>query len=138
MVDVFTAAKRSEVMSRIRGANTKPEVLVRCLLHRQGFRFRVHAKDLPGKPDIVLPKYKAVVFIHGCFWHGHSCKRAKLPETNRAFWQRKIDSNRKRDEKQRRQLRRLGWRAFTLWQCKLQRHAEVVVGSMGTKIRGRA
>ena len=106
-------------MSRIRGKNTGPEKLVRRLLHLHGFRFRLHRKDLPGIPDIVLPKYRTVIFVHGCFWHGHSCKDGRRPSSNTDYWNRKLDQNAARDARNVRSLRKLGWRCLILWACKL-------------------
>jgi DNA mismatch endonuclease (patch repair protein) len=120
MTDVFTPAKRSAIMSCIRGKDTKPEHIIRSLLHQMKFRFRLHRKDLPGTPDIVLPRHKKVVFIHGCFWHGHTgCKRSKRPTTNKGFWNRKIDGNIRHDRSSRRQLKAEGWSVLVLWQCQL-------------------
>ncbi len=108
-------------MSRIRSKDTKPEVLVRRFIFAHGFRFRLHRKDLPGKPDIVLPKYKTVIFINGCFWHGHNnCKYAALPETNRDFWETKISGNIERDKATYAKLTNMGWRVIELWQCQLK------------------
>jgi DNA mismatch endonuclease (patch repair protein) len=109
-------------MSKISGTETKPEILVRKYLFSKGFRYRKNHKKLPGKPDIVLNKYNTVVFIHGCFWHGHkNCKAAKLPETRKEFWKAKIDSNKKRDIKNIAELTKLGWRVITIWQCELKK-----------------
>lgn len=109
-------------MSHIKSKNTKPEVVVRCFLFANGFRFRLHRKDLPGKPDIVLPKYKTVIFINGCFWHGHSgCKYATIPETNREFWLSKISGNIDRDKSTYAKLEFMGWKVMKIWQCQLQR-----------------
>jgi DNA mismatch endonuclease (patch repair protein) len=106
MVDTFTKTKRSEIMSRIGGKNTAPELRVRRVLHALGYRFRVHRDDLPGKPDIVLPRHQKIVLIHGCFWHGHpGCPRAALPTTNTGFWEKKISGNKKRDQSVLRELR---------------------------------
>lgn len=108
-------------MSHIRSKNTKPEILVRRFLFAHGFRFRLHRKDLPGKPDIVLPKYKTVIFINGCFWHGHEgCKYASIPETNSDFWQSKISGNIERDKSTYSKLYSLGWRVIEIWQCQLK------------------
>lgn len=105
-------------MSRISGKNTKPELTVRSLLHKMGYRFRLHKSDLPGKPDITLPKYKKVIFVHGCFWHGHKgCKRSKLPDTNRGFWEKKIHSNVERDQKNTALLIEKGWGVKVIWGC---------------------
>lgn len=106
-------------MSRIRSENTKPELLVRKFLHGQGFRYRLHARDLPGRPDLVLPKYNAVVFVEGCFWHGHSCQKGRVPGTNPAFWQTKVATNQARDKRNHRLLRQQGWRVIRIWECQL-------------------
>jgi DNA mismatch endonuclease (patch repair protein) len=116
-MDVFPETKRREIMSRVKNRNTRPERLVRSLLHRLGFRFRLHRSDLPGTPDIVLPKYATVIFVHGCFWHGHDCPRGKLPETNRAFWSNKIATNRRRDQAGYEALKSRGWRVIVVWTC---------------------
>ena len=105
-------------MSRVRGTDTSVEIRVRQLLHSLGYRFRLHAHDLPGKPDIVLPKHRSVVFVHGCFWHGHKgCRRAGIPQTNREFWTRKIVGNIDRDKRCVRKLRESGWKVLVVWQC---------------------
>lgn len=119
MADKFTPEQRSRVMARVKGYNTGPEMLVRRMLHRLGYRFRLHRKDLPGSPDIVLPRHKKVIFVHGCFWHGHKgCHRAARPSTNTEFWNRKIDGNISRDRKSKRLLQAMGWRVLIVWQCK--------------------
>ncbi|CAG4888511.1 very short patch repair endonuclease [Paraburkholderia saeva] len=120
MVDVVDAATRSRMMSGIRGRNTKPELLIRSLLHRRGFRFRIDARDLPGRPDIVLPRYRAVVFVHGCFWHGHGCHLFKWPQTRPEFWREKIGRNRCNDERAVQALRAAGWRVAIVWECALR------------------
>lgn len=107
-------------MSGIRGKDTRPEIIVRQALHRAGFRFRLHRKDLPGKPDIVLPKYHTVIFVHGCFWHGHGCRYFKVPKTRTDFWLDKIMANAKRDRLQEDALRSAGWRVFTVWECDIR------------------
>ena len=108
-------------MSQVKSKNTKPEVLVRRFLFANGFRFRIHRKDLPGKPDIVLPKYKTVIFINGCFWHGHiGCKYASLPTTNHEFWKTKISGNIERDKITYTKLKKLGWKIIEVWQCQLK------------------
>lgn len=120
MVDTLSPAQRSERMSRIRSKNTKPEVALRRALHRLGFRFRLHRKDLPGKPDIVLPKYRTAIFVHGCFWHGHKgCKVANTPKSNTEFWIAKFKKNRERDRLASQQLNSLGWKVFTVWECEI-------------------
>ena len=122
-------------MSRIRGKNTGPEVFVRRVLHRNGFRFRLHDKTLSGSPDIVLLKYETVIFIHGCFWHHHSrCARASLPRTNRAFWEKKIFGNVVRDRRDKRRLTRQGWRVLTIWQCET-RNLTDLEGRLVTALR---
>ncbi len=108
-------------MSNVKSKNTKPEILVRKFLFSHGYRYRVNRKDLPGKPDIVLPKYKAVVFINGCFWHGHkNCKYATIPESNRDFWLTKITGNAERDKLAHEKLTSMGWRVIDIWQCQLK------------------
>ena len=107
-------------MSRVSGKNTKPELVVRSLLHKMGYRFRLHRKDLPGKPDITLPKYKKVIFVHGCFWHGHTdCPRSKRPTTNEKFWRDKLDKNRERDKTSVNNLKELGWDVLVVWTCEV-------------------
>ena len=109
-------------MSRIRSKDTKPEMLVRRFLHSQGFRYRLHVKDLPGKPDIVLPKYKTVIFIHGCFWHGHEgCKYYVVPKTRTEWWLDKIHKNNLNDSKAEEELKLLGWRIIKIWECGLKK-----------------
>ena len=120
-MDVFTKEKRSQIMSEIKGKNTKPEKIVRSLLHQMGYRFRLHRRDLPGNPDIVLPKHKKVIFVHGCFWHGHEdCPRAKRPSTNKKFWNEKLSKNIKRDISNQKELKKLGWLPFVVWQCQIK------------------
>jgi len=122
MADIFTSEKRSWIMSRVKGTNTKPEVIIRSIIHRMGFRFRLHRKDLPGKPDIVLSRHKKVIFVHGCFWHGHrNCRRSARPSTNRDFWNNKLSGNVKRDKKKIRELRKLGWKVLVIWECGLKK-----------------
>lgn len=117
-MDVLSRDARSALMSRIRSTDTQPELIVRRLLHRLGYRFRIHDRRLPGTPDIVLPKYRAVVFVHGCFWHRHAgCQLAYTPKSRRSFWKNKFLQNVRRDQRNRRRLRSLGWRAFVVWQC---------------------
>lgn len=121
MVDFLSPSERSERMSRIRSSNTAPEVALRCAMHAVGFRFRLHSKGLPGKPDIVLPRYKTVIFVHGCFWHRHrGCKVATTPKTNTEFWVEKFDRNVVRDARTREQLEGLGWRVIVVWECELR------------------
>ncbi|MFH0825096.1 MAG: very short patch repair endonuclease [Pseudomonadota bacterium] len=118
MADVFSPEKRSSIMSKVKGANTRPELLVRSILHRMGFRFRLHRKDLPGRPDIVLPRLRKVIFVHGCFWHGHEgCPRAARPACNQEFWDRKLSGNLERDRRNMAELKALGWDPLILWTC---------------------
>ncbi len=121
MPDVADAATRSRMMSGIRSIDTSPEKQVRAMLHRKGFRFSLHRKDLPGKPDIVLPKYGAVIFVHGCFWHRHQCHMFKWPKSNAKFWREKINANAERDERDISSLLENGWRVLTIWECALRR-----------------
>jgi DNA mismatch endonuclease (patch repair protein) len=118
--DTLTRSERSALMARIRGTDTGPERAVRSELHRAGFRFRLHAARLPGRPDIVLPKHRVVVFVHGCFWHRHDCRLSSTPATRRAFWTAKFAANVARDRRSARALRRLGWRVLTVWECSLR------------------
>jgi len=120
MTDIVDSTTRSRMMAGIRGKNTKPEILVRSLLHRLGFRFRLHVRDLPGKPDIVLPRYHSVVFVHGCFWHGHDCPLFRLPGTQTDFWREKIVKNQINDNKARSTLLENGWRVGIIWECALR------------------
>lgn len=120
MSDVHNKTTRSYNMSQIRSKNTKPEMIVRKFLHSKGFRYKLHDINLPGKPDIVLPKYKTVVFVNGCFWHGHQgCKRANIPKSNIDYWKNKIENNRKRDEKNINLLKSGAWKVYVLWECEI-------------------
>lgn len=120
-MDIVDKATRSRMMSRIKGRDTKPELALRHALHALGFRYRVHAR-LPGRPDIVLPKYRAAVLVHGCFWHRHSeCPMASIPSSNAQFWREKFDATVKRDARVTFELTRLGWRVATIWECRLKK-----------------
>ena len=122
MADTFSHKKRSWIMSRIKGRGTRPEKTVRTILRRMGFNIRGYDKNLPGSPDIVLRDRKKVIFINGCFWHGHKlCQRSRRPTTNRTFWNKKIDGNIRRDLRVRRQLRRLNWDVLVLWECQINK-----------------
>ena len=122
MADVHTKEIRSYNMSRIKGKNTKPEMLVRKFLHAHGYRYRLHDKKLPGKPDIVLPKYKIVIFVHGCFWHGHNnCKYFVVPKTRTEWWLNKINGNIANDVKATKALKKEGWKIINIWTCKLKK-----------------
>lgn len=127
MVDSLTPEQRSAQMSRIRGSNTKLEVLVRKGLHARGLRYRLGGAKLPGRPDIVLPKYRTVVFVHGCFWHGHDCPLYRLPKTRPEFWQAKIDSNKSRDARVQHELRAAGWKVIELWECEVRGQDQVAI-----------
>jgi len=107
-------------MSRVKGRNTTPERIVRSMIHRMGHRFRLHGKHLPGKPDIVFGPRKKVIFVHGCFWHGHRCRKGRLPKSNRAFWKAKVVTNKARDSRHNRLLRARGWKVLVIWQCQLK------------------
>lgn len=121
MADVFSKEERSRIMARVKGRDTAPERRVRSMLHRMGCRFRLHRADLPGRPDVALPGRRAAVFVHGCFWHGHAgCRRSARPSSRRAYWNKKIDGNIARDARDRRALRRLGWRILVVWECELR------------------
>ena len=120
MSDIFSKSKRSEIMGKISGKETKPEITVRKFLFANGFRYRKNDKRYPGKPDIVLPKHKTVVFVHGCFWHGHNCPAGKLPETNRDFWRAKINKNKERDVRNTIELEQMGWSIIIIWQCEIK------------------
>ncbi|MCY3673223.1 MAG: very short patch repair endonuclease [Alphaproteobacteria bacterium] len=118
--DVVAPAVRSRMMAGIKGKDTRSEMSVRSALHRMGFRFRVHRKDLPGRPDLVFPKHKAVIFVHGCFWHGHGCHLFKWPKTRSEFWRNKINSNVARDGRNLSALADYGWRVATIWECAIK------------------
>ena len=127
MTDTLSSQERSRLMSRIRGKDTKPELVVRSLLHSMGYRFRLHRRDLPGCPDIVLPRHGICIFVHGCFWHLHrNCKDARIPKTKRAWWQKKLEGNAARDKRHAAALRRLGWRVLTIWECHTEKPDRLV------------
>lgn len=127
MADRFSTEKRSDIMSRVRSRDTKAERRVRSFLHLLGYRFRLHRRDLPGRPDIVLPGYRAVIFVHGCFWHQHpGCSKAKVPETDREKWATKLARNVERDRANIEALRSSGWRVATVWECSLKRPEGII------------
>ena len=135
--DRFSKEKRSEIMSRVRSRNTKPELQVRSLLHRMGYRFRLHRSDLPGKPDIVLPMYRTVIFVHGCFWHQHpGCKKATIPRTNREFWEAKLNRNVERDREVRQKLQDLGWNVIAVWGCETKGDLELLMDRLHHQLQG--
>ena len=124
--DMFSPAQRSWIMSQVHSQHTKPELLVRSLVHRLGYRFRLHRKDLPSAPDLVFPARRKVIFVHGCFWHGHPCPRgARLPKANADYWREKIARNCKRDRRHQRRLRQLGWSILVLWECQLHNQQQI-------------
>lgn len=128
MADVHTPEQRSYNMSQIKGRDTKPEKTLRSLLHRKGFRFRIHYSKLPGRPDIVLPKYRSVIFVHGCFWHRHPrCRYAYTPKSRTYFWNEKLNENIKRDRKNVSLLRKAGWYPIIVWECELKKNPDVVL-----------
>jgi DNA mismatch endonuclease (patch repair protein) len=130
MTDVFPIEKRSWIMSRVKRRDTKPEVLVRSFVHRMGYRFRLHRRELPGNPDIVLARHKKVIFVHGCFWHGHKgCPRSRRPTTNENFWNNKLNGNIKRDRLICRELRRIGWKVLVVWECETKA-SEILLGKL--------
>ena len=120
MNDVVDSATRSRMMSGIKSKNTRPELVIRSGLHRLGYRFRLHSKNLPGKPDLVFAKFRSVIFVNGCFWHGHDCHLFKIPKTRREFWEAKIGANRKRDVGVIVELDKTGWRSLVIWECALK------------------
>jgi DNA mismatch endonuclease (patch repair protein) len=120
VADIVSPAIRSRMMSGIRGKNTKPEIQLRKALHRAGMRYRLHAGELPGKPDLILPRYRAAIFVHGCFWHMHDCHLFKWPSTRKDFWQRKIAGNAARDLRNAAELKQQGWRVLNIWECALK------------------
>lgn len=133
MVDTLTPRERSERMSRVRGADTKPEMLVRRLAHAMGYRYRLHGKGLPGKPDLVFSGRRKIIFVHGCFWHRHpdkNCRLARLPKSRLEFWRPKLEGNRERDEKNQMKLGKLGWNVMVIWECQLRDE-----GALGKRIR---
>lgn len=120
-MDIYDKNKRSKIMKDVKSCNTQPELYIRKLLHKMGFRFRVNKKSLPGKPDIVLPKYKTIVFVHGCFWHQHeNCNKARKPKSNKQFWIKKIKKNIERDERNIKELEDLGWKVIIVWECEIR------------------
>ena len=121
MADSVSQAKRTEIMSSVKQRHTKPEIVVRKILHRHRFRFRLHNKKLPGTPDIILPKHKAVIFVHGCFWHQHEgCRKSRRPTSNVEFWNEKLDKNVARDSRKESELKKLGWKVLTIWDCEIK------------------
>ena len=130
-VDRAPSDARRRNMARIGNKNTKPELAIRSILHQKGFRFRLHSTLLPGKPDLVFPKYRAVMFVHGCFWHGHGCHLFKWPKTREYFWREKINSNIERDRKRSSELLDAGWRVATIWECALKGRSRLPLAMVG-------
>lgn len=136
MSDIVDCETRSRMMSGIKGKNTRPEMVVRRYLHARGYRYRLHCRDLPGSPDIVLPKHRVAIFVHGCFWHRHEkCFYATSPATRAKFWQEKLSGNRDRDLRQQAELNRRGWRVLVVWECGI-RHAFNDLGSIIPMMKG--
>ena len=121
MADIFTKKKRSQIMSKIKGKNTKPELIIRRALFKEGYRYRLYRKDLPGNPDIVFSSRRKVIFVNGCFWHGHDCKKAAMPTTNREFWEKKLNGNKERDKRNLGKLKAIGWKSLVIWQCQIKK-----------------
>jgi len=120
MADTLSKSERSERMGRVRSKNTRPEMVLRRLVHNMGYRYRLHVRTLPGSPDLVFPRRLAVIFMHGCFWHRHGrCPLTRLPKSRVAFWREKLEGNRMRDQRNQRRLRQLGWRVMVIWECQL-------------------
>lgn len=135
-MDLITKEHRSWNMSRIRGRNTGPEIAVRSMLHRMGFRFRLHARDLPGQPDLVLPRFRSVILVHGCFWHRHkNCPYAYTPKSRKKFWQTKFAANARRDRQVRAQLKTRRWKIITVWECELK-HTDQLAARLEKQLRG--
>ncbi|HQU59793.1 MAG TPA: DNA mismatch endonuclease Vsr [Saprospiraceae bacterium] len=121
MADVFDKNKRSDIMKRVKSSNTRPEMLIRKYLFSKGYRYRLHKKDIPGKPDLIFPAKKKIIFINGCFWHGHDCKRgARIPKANREYWLKKIGRNVERDKENFSKLKELGYKVAVIWECEMK------------------
>lgn len=135
-MDIWSKEKRSLVMSKIRSKDTKPEIILRSELHKLGYRFRIHKKDLPGKPDIVLPKYKTVIFVHGCFWHYHkNCQEGRIPNTNSKFWKEKLFKNIERDKNHQSSCKNLGWKVLIIWECEIEKKLDGVIQKIKKTIK---
>lgn len=130
MADRVSKEDRSRMMARVKGKNTTPEIFVRSMLHASGYRFRLHKRDLPGSPDIVIPRYRTAVFVHGCFWHGHDCPRGRAPTTNVEFWRKKIISNTMRDAVNTVHLEEKGWSVVVIWTCRLTIDTEALIKAL--------
>lgn len=136
MTDIFSPEKRSEIMSKVHSSNTKPEILVRRTLHKLGFRYRLGGCDLPGKPDLVFPRYRSVVFVHGCFWHQHQfCRGGRIPKSRTEYWIKKLQLNVERDKTAYLQLKKLGWRIFIIWECEIRKESFSVISNMALQMK---
>nr|WP_083490163.1 very short patch repair endonuclease [Stenotrophomonas daejeonensis] len=137
MADFLSPTERSERMARVRGRDTKPELFVRKALHAEGFRFRVNVANLPGRPDIVMRRYSTAIFVHGCYWHSHSCQKGRIPSTNPAFWEKKFLTNKRRDVRVAQALRGQGWHVYVVWECQLRTIAgrERTIKALAKRIR---
>lgn len=134
-MDIWSKKKRSEVMRKIRGKDTKPELLLRSALFKMGYRFRIHRKDLPGKPDIVFPKQRLAIFVHGCFWHYHQdCREGRIPSTNSKFWKEKLQKNISKDERNIEALQSLGWQVLVVWECDIEKKLSNTLESVIQKL----
>jgi len=133
MGDTFDATTRSRIMALIKSKNTSPEIKVRRAIHAAGFRYQLHRKDLPGTPDLVFPRFRLIVFVHGCFWHWHGCKRSRMPSTNHDYWTAKIERNVKRDAVDRTRLDELGWQVHVVWECQLDVGIHDLLGELAGK-----
>lgn len=137
MADIWDKNKRSDVMSKIRSKNTKPEIILRSALHRLGYRFRIHIKDLPGRPDIVLPKFNTIIFVQGCFWHYHEhCKEGRIPKTNSKYWKEKLYKNVERDKKHQQQCKDLGWKVIVVWECEIENQLSNSITEIANSLHG--
>ena len=130
VADTVSPEKRSDVMRRVRSKDTSPEMAVRQALHKQGFRYRLHQAKLPGKPDLVLPKHRTIIFVHGCLWHWHGCKNSRMPNSNVDYWERKIARNMERDTSHRAALENAGWRVVIIWECAITEGLDDLVQSL--------
>lgn len=135
-MDIWSKEKRSQVMSKIRSKNTKPELILRSALFKKGYRYRIHKKDLPGKPDIAFTKKKVAVFVHGCFWHYHKgCPEGRIPDTNSKFWKEKLFKNVERDKKNQEVLEKMGWTVLVIWECEIEKHLSESLHKIKIKLK---
>jgi DNA mismatch endonuclease (patch repair protein) len=135
-MDIWSKKKRSDVMSKIRSKNTKPELLLRSDLHKRGYRFRIHSTSFPGKPDIILPKYKTVIFVNGCFWHQHkNCIDGRIPKTRVKYWKDKLDKNVNRDIRNKKIIKKMGWKVIITWECEIEKKLPQIIKLIVNKIK---